>query len=132
GRLERDEDVMRAHRSRHDLARQSSRLARGARRRYAPVGARLLSVASAEEQHAMQPETLGPFTLGNVIGSGGFGTVYRATHADGRVVALKVLAAHVDREETLQRFEREGTIRIEHPNVVRVIEAGQDDGVSYI
>lgn len=77
-------------------------------------------------------ETVGPFTLGAIIGSGGFGTVYRATDASGREVALKLLAPHMDSRETLQRFHREGTIRIEHPNVVRVIDAGVDRGVSYI
>ncbi|MEQ9078703.1 MAG: protein kinase [Sandaracinaceae bacterium] len=79
-----------------------------------------------------QPETLGPFRLGGILGSGGFGTVYRAEGPDGRVVALKVLAPHVDSQETLRRFEREGNIRIDHPNVVAVIDAGEDQGQSYI
>jgi tetratricopeptide (TPR) repeat protein len=84
------------------------------------------------EHRPNQPDRLGPFTLGGIIGSGGFGTVYRATGDDGQVVALKVLAPHVDSQETLRRFEREGNIRIDHPNVVRVIDAGEDRGVSYI
>ena len=79
-----------------------------------------------------QSETIGPYALEAIIGAGGFGTVYRAHDGEGRVVALKVLAPHVDSEETLRRFEREGTIRIEHPNVVRVIDAGSADGASYI
>lgn len=79
-----------------------------------------------------QLETLGPFRLGPILGSGGFGTVYRAEGPDGRVVALKVLAPHVDSQETLRRFEREGNIRIDHPNVVAVIDAGEDQGLSYI
>lgn len=87
---------------------------------------------SSEQRTGKTTETLGPFTLGDIIGSGGFGTVYRATDPDGNVVALKVLAPHVDSQETVRRFEREGTIRIEHPNVVRVIDAGEDGGVSYI
>lgn len=77
-------------------------------------------------------ETLGPYILEGIIGAGGFGTVYRARDAGGRRVALKVLAPHVDSEETLRRFEREGTIRIDHPNVVRVLDAGSASGVSYI
>ncbi|MBX3271400.1 MAG: protein kinase [Sandaracinaceae bacterium] len=81
---------------------------------------------------ARRTETVGPFRLGAVIGSGGFGTVYRAVGPDGAEVALKLLAPHVDSRETVERFHREGTIRIEHPNVVRVIDAGRDDGVSYI
>ncbi|MFK7989596.1 MAG: protein kinase [Sandaracinaceae bacterium] len=80
----------------------------------------------------MHPDRLGPFKLGSIIGSGGFGTVYRAEDAEGRAVAIKVLAPHVDSKETLQRFQLEGTIRIEHPHVVKVIDAGEDGGVSYI
>lgn len=75
---------------------------------------------------------IGPFELGRIIGSGGFGTVYEAKGPGGQIVALKLLAPHVDSEEMLERFRREGKIRIEHPNVVRVIDAGQDRGVSYI
>ncbi len=78
------------------------------------------------------PQTLGPFTLEDIIGAGGFGTVYRAHDASGRTVALKVLAPHVDSEETVQRFEREGSIRIDHPNVVQVIDAGRDQDQFYI
>ncbi len=82
-------------------------------------------------QHG-QPETLGPFTLKGIIGAGGFGTVYRAIHPDGSEIAVKVLAPHVDSDETVRRFEREGNIRIGHPNVVRVLDAGRDQGLSYI
>ena len=77
-------------------------------------------------------ETLGPFVLEGIIGAGGFGTVYRARDPSGRAVALKVLAPHADGDEMLQRFEREGSIRIDHPNVVAVLDAGRDGGVSYI
>jgi len=81
---------------------------------------------------AAKNQRVGPFELDEIIGSGGFGTVYRGTAPDGSPVALKILAPHVDSQETIARFQREGTIRIEHPNVVRVIDAGQDDDVSYI
>ncbi|MEZ4339559.1 MAG: protein kinase [Sandaracinaceae bacterium] len=77
-------------------------------------------------------DSIGPFKLGKIIGSGGFGTVYRAMGPGGVEVALKILAPHVDSKETVERFHREGTIRIDHPNVVQVIDAGEDDGVSYI
>ncbi|MCZ7680304.1 MAG: serine/threonine protein kinase [Sandaracinaceae bacterium] len=70
--------------------------------------------------------------LEGIIGAGGFGTVYRAHDVSGRLVALKVLAPHADSDEMLRRFEREGSIRIDHPNVVAVIDAGRHDGVSYI
>lgn len=84
------------------------------------------------ERFSHSNETLGPYALEGIIGAGGFGTVHRARDPAGRPVALKVLAPHVDSAETLRRFEREGTIRIDHPNVVRVLDAGRAGDSSYI
>ncbi|HHH28120.1 MAG TPA: hypothetical protein ENK57_07215, partial [Polyangiaceae bacterium] len=81
---------------------------------------------------ANKRDVIGRFQLGEIIGSGGFGTVHRALDPDGNKVAIKLLAPHMDSDETLERFHREGTIRIEHPNVVRVLDAGLDKGVSFI
>ena len=50
---------------------------------------------------------------------------------DGRQVAVKVLARM--RPSWVQRFEREfeAARRVAHPNVVRVLEAGEHDGTAY-
>ncbi len=80
--------------------------------------------------------TLGPYRLTGTIGRGGMGVVYRAENTGGgEAVALKVLAAEIARsEEFRRRFLRESRYAsaVEHPNVVRVLDAGEDDGVLYM
>ena len=79
---------------------------------------------------------VGAYLLGDVIGRGGMGVVYRATHVHlGRDVALKVLAPELsDSDQFRKRFLRESRLAasIEHPNVVPVYDAGEFDGTLYI
>mgnify|MGYP001137583986 CR=1 FL=1 len=69
-----------------------------------------------------------------VLGRGGMGVVYRATELRlGRPVALKLIAAGAD-PSARERFEREAraAAAIEHPNVVPVYAAGEEDGHLYL
>lgn len=79
---------------------------------------------------------LGPYALGRQIGRGGMGVVYRATHVHlGRDVALKVLAPELAGSEDFRdRFLRESRLAasLDHPNVVTVYDAGDDQGTLYI
>src|SRR5262245_50473416 len=71
----------------------------------------------------------GRFELGQVAGSGGMGTVYRATdRLDGRVVAVKILHHHSP--AAVDRFARESRIlaELEDPRVVRYVARGVTDG----
>jgi serine/threonine-protein kinase len=69
----------------------------------------------------------GSFSLLEEIGSGGMGVVYRAESTRGPA-AVKVLPL-TSSPRLRQRFEREAKISIDHPNVVRMLEAGIcDDG----
>jgi serine/threonine-protein kinase len=71
------------------------------------------------------------YRLGPVIGSGGIATVYRATHIwTEREVAVKVLDPTLPHFEQLRAgFLREAraTVQLNHPNVVDVLDMGEDD-----
>jgi Protein kinase domain len=71
-----------------------------------------------------------------VAGRGGMGVIYRATEVHlGRPVAVKLIAAERAADEAFRtRFERESrlTASIDHPNVIPVYAAGEEDGVLYL
>jgi len=79
---------------------------------------------------------IGRYKLEELIGSGGMGAVYRATHLDlGREVALKILKSSASADdENLLRFQREMRVLagLNHPNVVQILDGGDADGTSYI
>ncbi len=72
----------------------------------------------------------------SVAGRGGMGIVYRATQLSlGRPVALKLIAPeHAADSDFRDRFQRESRMAaaIDHPNVIPVYEAGEEDGRLYI
>jgi DNA-binding CsgD family transcriptional regulator len=79
---------------------------------------------------------LGDFRIEGVVGRGGMGVVYQAVQLSlGRPVALKLIAPHlVDEEGFRDRFVRESRLSasIDHPHIVPVYAAGEEDGVYYI
>lgn len=80
--------------------------------------------------------TIGAYRILSMLGQGGMGTVYRATHVQrGHTVALKVLAPHLSRDlGIVNRFWDEyQTVRsLYHHNIVRVYEYGEDQGHYFI
>lgn len=79
---------------------------------------------------------LGPYVIEAELGRGAMGVVYRARHgALNRAVALKVLKPGLAADvEFTARFEREirGGARVQHPHVVRVLDAGRVDQTQYL
>ena len=67
-----------------------------------------------------------------VVGRGGMGVVYKARQRGlDRLVALKILPPECSSDPTFaERFEREARVlaRLDHPNIVRVHDAGQSSG----
>jgi len=82
------------------------------------------------------PHSVGPWEIRSVIGRGGIGIVYRARHRlSGRTAALKLLGpAPVVEPQAARRLAREYEVlrALDHPNVVRVYEAGVSEGYSYL
>jgi serine/threonine protein kinase len=77
------------------------------------------------------------YQLTEILGQGGFGTVYRALHEKlNKEVAVKVLHPdYLHTPEVVQRFKQEGVsaCRVRHPNAVAVLDAGTTgSGVPYL
>ena len=70
------------------------------------------------------------------LGRGGMGVVYKARQKSlDRIVALKILApGEGDRAAFADRFGREARTmaRLDHPNIVRVFDFGDTDGLCYL
>ncbi|MEM1186534.1 MAG: serine/threonine-protein kinase [Planctomycetota bacterium] len=83
------------------------------------------------------PTSIGPYTPVERLGEGGFGVVYRAWQRTPvhREVAVKVLKAGLESPQLLARFagERHFLAKIDHPDIVRVLDAGtSDDGRMFV
>ena len=78
----------------------------------------------------------GRYRLESKLGSGGMSTVYLARDETlERWVAAKVLHREIsDQPDQIERFRREAraVAQVSHPNVVAVIDAGEDGGRPYI
>ncbi len=78
----------------------------------------------------------GRYRLEAKLGSGGMSTVYLASDETlDRPVAVKVMHREMsEQEDQLQRFRQEAraVAKLTHPNVVSVIDAGEDGGYPYI
>ena len=81
-------------------------------------------------------QRFGDYLVEAVIGRGGMGVVYRASHVDsGDVVALKLMAPDLaDNAVFRERFVREAEAgpNLGHPNIVQVFESGEADGELFI
>jgi serine/threonine protein kinase len=78
---------------------------------------------------------LGPYHIIDSLGRGGMGHVYKAEHSImGRVVAVKVLPPEKSTPESIESFTREirTQAQLDHENLVRAYDAGQDLKVHFL
>jgi WD40 repeat protein/tRNA A-37 threonylcarbamoyl transferase component Bud32 len=102
----------------------------------------LIGVCRSREQPASQSAApaqgaqLGDLELGEEIGRGGMGVVYKARQRSlDRVVAVKLLrSSDLADPSARERFRREATAaaQLTHPNIVRVYEVGTSAGIDYL
>ena len=88
-----------------------------------------------EMGESLEGEQLGHFQLGQFVGGGGMGAVFRGTDLTlGRTVAIKVVLRDQTGEDALRRFrnEAQSAARLDHPNIARVYFVGEDKGWNYI
>lgn len=74
------------------------------------------------------PDVIGPYKVGDLIGSGGMARVYRA-HQERplqRTVALKLVRGSIDSEAVVERFNAERRVlsALSHRNIATVLDAG--------
>jgi serine/threonine protein kinase len=92
------------------------------------------AIAGGDDTQAYRPITegpgtkIGPYTLREQIGEGGFGLVFVAEQHKPvrRKVALKIIKPGMDTKEVIARFEgeRQALALMDHPNIARIFDAG--------
>jgi len=84
----------------------------------------------------LENTTLSSYRGLKLIGRGGMADVYRAeSPTNGRTVAIKVLPASISEDPLFRkRFVREAetVAGLEHPNIVQILNYGEENGTCYI
>jgi serine/threonine protein kinase len=88
--------------------------------------------ASVSTREGIGTVIAGRYTLVDVIGEGGMGSVYLASQTEPvkRQVALKLIKAGMDSRGVLARFdaERQALALMDHPNIARIYDGGVTGG----
>jgi serine/threonine protein kinase len=84
------------------------------------------------------PDRLGGYRIGERIGAGGMGSVFRAMRDRGdfeHLAAVKIIKPGLLSQRLVDRFRRERQIlaQLRHPNIAQLFDGGEtDDGSPYI
>ncbi len=78
----------------------------------------------------------GKYEILRLLGVGGMGRVYQARHCElDTLVAIKIMVSSLSSDrEAIERFKREAKAmaRVQHPNAVRVLDSGVEQGDCYL
>lgn len=100
------------------------------------VELRLLNAWQAQQLMAGRTKfNLGPYWITDSLGRGGMGQVFKGEHGLlDRVVAIKVLPRSKSTPEAIASFTREirAQAKLNHENLVRALDAGEDGNVYYL
>ena len=81
---------------------------------------------------AFTGQIIGGYQILEVIGRGSMGEVYKGV-TNHQYVAIKIMkTSHNLHGDIRQRFERESKILLEHPNIIKTLGGGEENGVVYI
>ncbi|MBI4501064.1 MAG: serine/threonine protein kinase [Gemmatimonadetes bacterium] len=78
--------------------------------------------------------SVGPYTVERLIGQGGFAWVFAARNDTTQPVALKILRPRYSGDKQFEsRFRNESNVASElrHPNIVQILDVGQDGDITY-
>lgn len=100
------------------------------------VNKKWLSAYQADQLLAGRTKlTLGPYIITDWIGQGGMGQVFKGLHEMlGRECAIKVLPLNKATPESISNFRREirTQAKLDHHNLVRAYDAGEDGNVHFL
>lgn len=87
-----------------------------------------------DQSATMTGRKLGPYQLVQRLGVGGMATVYKGVRPGEPDVAVKVMRRDLAQSDMLERFRREAlvTSKVNHPNIVRLLDWGEESGYSYL
>lgn len=105
-----------------------------------PIAAAVSAIATVRARDIARDDltglSLGQYALGEKIGGGGMGKVFRARHVHlDRLFAIKFVATNLAlRGDVQQRFEQETRAlgQLQHPRIVNAVDAGCLDGLKYL
>jgi serine/threonine protein kinase len=95
------------------------------------------NIAELQLNDPRNNQRLGPYRILGELGTGGMGSVFKATRDDDayqKVVAIKIIRANLAHTQLEARFraERQILAQLEHPYIARLIDGGTHDNLPYI